>query len=179
MAADVDIKRMYGAITGSAPTYEDVTSGTAQMGTSDETSPSTIPVPTAGSNYSYWVHTILYAACAPDNAVNNLQWWTDGVDSFGTGVNCLVATASTYVQAVGTAGSSGALLDSACHGGLEGTASDAFTYVTGARLSVAGSIGATTGCIGDAMVVFQLRVDDTAGAGNTADETFTWAYDES
>lgn len=184
MAADVDIKRMYGAITGSAPTYEDVTSGTAQMGTSDETSPSTIPVPTAGSNYSYWVHTMLYAACAPDNSITNLKWFTDGANSFGTGTNCIVSTASAYAQAVGTAGSSGALMDTACHAGLsgpddDGSASDAFGWVTGSRLSVAGSIDGSTGCVGDEFVVYQLRVDTTAGAGNTGEETWTWAYDES
>lgn len=184
MAADVNILRLYGAISGSAPAYDDITSGTAQMGTSDETSPCTIPVPSSGSNYSYWITTMLYAACAADNSVTNLKWYTDGTVNFGTGTNCIATTASAYVQALGTAGSSGALLDTACHGGLtgldnDGATSDAGTFTSGCQLAIGGSIAATTGCIGDEFVVYQLRVDTTAGAGNTPEETWTFAYDES
>lgn len=180
MAATVAILQAY----GSSPSHNTITSGTATMGTSDETSPSSIPVPTSGSNYSYYMHTCLYSACAPDNSITNIKWYSDGANTFGTGVLCNVCTASGYDQATGTAGSSGIILNSTCHGGLSGVgdtgaASDAFTWVTGSRLTVSGSIDASTGCFPDEWVVFQLSVDTTAGAGNTGEETWTWAYDES
>jgi hypothetical protein len=174
MAATVQIERFYGA----GATACDITSACTRAGTSDEfSSGSYIPVPSSGSNYSYWVTTGLYCTAAPDNSLNNIQWYTDGANSLGTGITANVAAASSYVQATGTAGSSGLILDTTNHTGLTDAASNAFDYVTGARLDVSGSIGATTGAFGD-YVVLQLSVDTNAGAGNSGEETFTWTYDE-
>ena len=177
MAADIDIYRLTG--TAGTPTYTDITSASTRMSTSDSATPGTsnpVPIPTSGSNYTYWVTTQLYAACAPDNAVNNIKWYTDGTNTFGTGTNGLITPASAYVQATGTAGSSGVLLGTGCHLGAS-TASDLFLYTSSCKLSVAGSIGATTGSFGD-RVVYQVRVDTTASPGNSGEETFTWEYDE-
>lgn len=186
MAATIVIMRLTGAndlVGGDNPLYTSITSASTRMSTSDAAAPGTanpIPIPTSGSNYSYWVCTQLYSACAPDNSITNIKWYTDGTNSFGTGTNLLVSTASGYVVAAGTAGSSGLILSVANYATLAtGGASNAFQYTSNAasKLAVAGSIGAATGSIGD-RVIYQLRVDDTGVAGNSAEETLSWNYDE-
>ena len=185
MAATIKIMRLTGANTlmGGSPLYTDITSASTRMSTSDAAAPGTanpIPVPTSGSNYSFWVVTQLYSACAPDNSITNIKWYTDGTNTFGTGTGLWVATASGYVVAAGTAGSSGTILSVANYATLDsGGASTAFQYTSNAasKLAVAGSIANTTGCIGN-RVVFQLRVDTTGVAGTSGEETLTFTADE-
>lgn len=131
------------------------------------------------ANLSYWINTRLDCTVAPAGTINNLKWYTDGGNGFGTGVNCKVATATSYVQATGTVGTTGDAM-SPITGGygatLSGVGVDAFTYTTGSPLSVTGST-TTTGQFGD-RVVYQIEVISTAGPGTTATETFTWRFDE-
>jgi hypothetical protein len=180
MAATVHVAQYNGA--GAASTQS--TSACVTVGTSDEAgSASAIPIPSSGSNHSYWTHTALVATAAPDNALDNLFWYTDGTNSFGTGVTGIVTTASVYDQATGTAGSSGEVMILANHTGLSGcprtgATSDMFLYTSSCKLTIAGSIGATTGSAGDYFVVYQLSVINTAGAGNTPEETLTFEFDE-
>lgn len=176
MPATVQIRSLTGQ--NSSITSTNITSGSLRLGTSDEVSPSTIPVPTSGSNYSFWRTTQLNCTVAPDNALNNIRWYTDGNNNFGTGITAIVAAASGYASAVGAAGSSGSLLNATNHGALSGTAtSSLFLYTSSCKLTVTGST-ATTGSFGY-RVVFQISVDTTGSAGNTAEETLTWQYDES
>jgi len=185
MAATIRIMRLTGANTlvgGATPLYTNITTASTRMSTSDAAVPGTanpIPVPTSGCNHSMWVTTQLYSACAPDNSITNIKWYTDGTNSFGTGTECLVATASSYVVATGGAGSSGSLLNTTNHAGLIGAASNAFTYTSNSasKLSVAASIAAATGSFGD-RVIFQLNVGTTGVAGTSGEETFTFAFDE-
>ena len=176
MAASVKIYKLTGA--NSAITSTNVTSGSLRAGTSDEaTSPSAIPVPTSGSNFSYWINTQLSASVAPDTALNNIKWYTDGGNGFGTGITAIVSTASVYASAVGTAGSSGSLLNTTNHASLTGAPSDLFLYTSSCKLTVSGSIGATTGSFGN-RVLMQLSIISTANAGNSGEETITWQWDE-
>lgn len=180
MAATVVVAQYTGAAPGAST---DVNSASVTVGTSDEAqNASAIPIPSSGSNHSFWTTTALVATVAPDNAINNLKWYSDGTNSFGTGVTAIVTTASAYVQAVGTAGSSGALLDSACNAGISGcpgaATSDLFLYTSGCKMTITGSIAATTGSIGDKFVVQQLSVISTAGAGNSGEESITFEFDE-
>lgn len=176
MSATVLIYRLTG--TQATPTTTDVTSGSVHAGTQDaNTSPCKIPVPTSGSNHSFWVNTQLNATAAPDNYLNNIKWYTDGGNGFGTGVTAIVSTASQYASATGTAGSSGAILNTTNHASLTGAPSDLFLYTSSCKLAVAGSIAATTGSFGN-RVVFQLSVISTGVAGNTGAETITWEFDE-
>ena len=85
MAAVVKIYRLTG--TQATPTTTDVTSGSVHAGTQDaNTSPCKIPVPSSGSNHSFWVNTQLSASVAPDNSITNVKWYSDGGNSFGTGI---------------------------------------------------------------------------------------------
>lgn len=182
MAATVQIRRK----TGVTPTNDDITSANTRLSTSDNhyttqtTNP--IPIPTAGTNYSYWCVTQLYAASTPDGTIDAIKWYTDGTDSLGTGVSMKVATANVYDQATGTEGTTGAELTVANYGNgttdLDAEPTDVFAYNSGAPLTVAGSINnPSTGDFGD-LVVFQSAIISTASAGTTPTETITWQYDE-
>ena len=177
MAASVKIHR----VTGSTPSGTDITSGCTRASTSDNAAPGTanpIPIPSSGSNYSYWVNTQLSASVAPDNAINNIKWYTDGTISYGDGIGLTVVPASAYIQAVGTAGSSGCILVEGNHAGMAcNAASDAFIYTSSCKLTVSGSIGAATGSFGH-WVVMQVSVESGASTGNSAEESFTWEFDE-
>ncbi len=177
MAATVQLRKLTGV--NSSITSTNVTAGSARLGTSDEaTSASSIPVPTSGSNYSYWATFQLNCTVAPDNSLTNIFFYTDGTNSFGTGVDGIVIPASGYASAVGTAGSSGSLLSAANYTGSACAAtSPLFLYTSACKLTLSGSIGATTGSFGNRAVV-QLNVLSTAVAGNSGEETSTWTWDE-
>lgn len=182
MAATVQIRRQ----TGATPTNNNITSINTRLSTSDnhyttETS-NPIPIPAAGTNYSYWCVTQLYASSTPTGTIDNIKWYTDGTNSYGTGISLKVATANTYDQAGGTAGTTGTQLTVANYGNgttdLDGAPVDAFGKTSAAPLSVSGSLdNPSTGNFGD-LVVYQAEVINTASAGTSTTETITWQYDE-
>jgi hypothetical protein len=185
MVAVITINRL----TGPAGTIveTDITSINTRANTADAHSTndtaSPIEIPGAGTNYSYWVNTQLDATTAPDNLVDNLEWYTDGVNSYGTGIDCVVATAAraSYTQAGGTPGVTGTELNDTNYTGgtlTPATPLTAFSETTGAPLAVTGST-TTTGPFGD-MVIYQVTVGTTATPGTkpAVPETFTWRYDE-
>ena len=178
MAATVTINKITGTVAASTVTA--ITSGSLRFGTSDHaTSPSSIPVPTSGSNYSYWATLQLLCTVAPTTSITNAKFWTDGTDSFGTGIDGIIIPASGYASAVGTAGSSGSLLNAANYGVAACLAtSPLFLYTSSCKLTLTGSLGATTGSFCNRAIV-QLNVLSTAGAGNSSEETFTFSFDES
>jgi hypothetical protein len=187
MAATVHIKRW----TGAGPTKTDIESANTVANAVDSHqaaaagSSNPIKIPTGvGVNYSYWVTTRLSASVAPTGSINNIRWYPDAANNFGTGIGCKVAKADSYVQATGTIGSTGAQLVTAIHGGLTGSPVDAWSYSSGTPISVSGTLtGPATGDFGQ-FIIYQLSVANTgnpatsASAGTTAQETFTWLYDE-
>lgn len=185
MAATVLIRRKTGA-SGSI-TSTDITSINTRANAEDahSTAGTTNPiqVPSSGSNYSYWVTTRLDATVTPAGTIDNLRWFTDGANGFGTGVTCVVADASTstdagYRQATGTPGVTGTQLTTGNHSGLDGSPADAFSFTSGSPKSFAGSISnPSTGQFGD-HIVYQLVIGTTASPGVTGSETFTFRFDE-
>lgn len=176
MAATVLIRRL----TGSGPTATDITSINTRANAEDAHSTAgttnSILVPSSGTNYSYWVVTRLDVTAITSGTVDNLRWYTDGSNNFGTGVTCKGNTATGYVQATGTAGTTGTQLTTGNYSTLAGAPSDVFGYTSGSPLTVSGSTSAT-GQFGD-RVVYQIEVGTTAASGATAQETFTWKYDD-
>jgi len=166
MAATVEL-RSYHDATGASGT--DVAGGNIRFkqainDTVDANNP--IPIPGGGENYSYIKHLQLYATAAPDNAINNLKFYTDGsTPLFGTGCVLYVANNTAYTNP--------ATQVDGYYGGYT-----ALGYTSGAPLSVSGSIGAATGAIGD-WTVLQLGVDNSAGQGTTGSEVLTFSFDES
>ena len=176
MAATVTIRRL----TGAGPTSTDITSINTRANAEDaHTTAGTsnsILVPAAGTNYSYWVVTQLNVTAITSGTVDNVKWYTDGTNNFGTGVTCRVGTATGYTQATGTAGTTGTELTVGNYATFTLGDSNAFDYNSGAPLSVTGTTTGT-GAFGD-RVVYQIEVGSTAASGATATETFTWRYDD-
>lgn len=183
MAATVQIVRK----TGAGPTATDITGINTRANAEDAHSvagtSNPIRIPAAGTNYSYWVTTRLNVTVTPAGTIDNLRWFTDGANGFGTGVTCVGAKASTgaaagYREATGTPGTTGTELTQANHTGLDEAPADVFGFTSGAPKSLVGSItNPSTGEFGDHWV-YQIAVASTAGPGATPSETFTFRYDE-
>ncbi len=178
MAATVTIRRWTGS--SGSPTKTDITSINTRANAEDtHTTAGTtnsILIPAAGSNYSYWVSTRLSVDAITGGTVDNLKWYTDGSNNFGTGVTCIGEAASAYVQATGTAGQTGIELTTTNHASLGTDPVNVFTFTSGSPKSLTGT-ASTTGDLGH-FFVYQMVVDSTAASGATASETFTWKYDD-
>lgn len=178
MAATVTIRRL----TGAGPTSTDITGINTRANAEDahSTAGTTNPIqiPAAGTNYSYWVTTQLSVDVTPAGTINNIKWYTDGANGFGTGVTLKVGQATSYVQATGTPGTTGTQLTQVNHAGLTGAPVDGFGYTAASPLAVTGTMSnPSTGALGN-RVVYQIEVASTAAPGATPAETFTWKYDE-
>lgn len=181
MAADVQIRRWTGVLASEVKT--DISSINTRANAVDThtvaDTASPVQIPGAGTKYSYWVSTRLFANTAPDGTIDNIRWHTDGTANFGTGVDAIVAPATAYVQATGTPADTGNELTTGVHSGITGAPVDAFSNypAAGTALAIAGSIVATTGDFAN-FAVYQITVTTTADPGPTVAETFTWLYDE-
>lgn len=175
MAAAIKINRL----TGAGPTATDITSINTRANAEDAHSTAgttnSILVPAAGTNYSFWVVTRLECTAITAGTVDNIKWYTDGSNNFGTGVTAKGQTATTYVQATGTAGTTGLQLTTGNYSTVT-TPTDIFGFTSGSPLSVSGST-TTVQQFGD-RVVYQIEVGTTAASGATAQETLTWKYDD-
>jgi hypothetical protein len=167
MALTITVRRWTGS--SGSPTKTDITSGSTRANAVDAHGDTTNPVrkPTTGTNYSYKVSTRLSVDANDDeNTINNIKWYTDGNNGLGTGRGCNVKTESSYTQATGTAGETGAEMT----GGT-----NAFTYTSASPLSVTGTTS-STGDLGD-FVSYQMTIGTTASFGAGSAETFTWSWD--
>lgn len=167
MAATIEIRSHHAS---AADAGVDVAAGTLRFKVADNSTVDTadpIPIPGAGDGYSFLKHCRFYAAVAPDNLIDNLEFYTDGDGSgMGTGVtiDAIATTAYDDPLANGTAQMTG------------GT--DIFDYVSSATLSMGGSASAT-GSFGD-YVRMQMIVSSTASQGTISPgETLTFSFDES
>lgn len=178
MAATVTIRRWTGS--SGSPTKTDITGINTRANAEDAHSTAgtsnSILVPDSGTNYSYWVSTRLSVDAITGGTVDNIRWYSDGANGFGTGITCVGNTASDYVQATGDQGESGTQLTTGNHADLTGAPVDVFTHTSASPKAVTGS-ASSTGDLGH-FFVYQIGVADTASSGATAQETFTWAYDD-
>lgn len=180
MAATVTIRERTGA--SGSPTNTDITSTTSLYLLADSTSASTtltpLQIPSSSTNNSYWKNRYLNADTTPAGTIDTVKYYTDGANSYGTGVTETVSTGSSlaYVQATGTS-TTGTLLSNANYTG-SGTTVSTFTYTSASPLSITGSINnPSTGKISDFWVE-QMVVASTATPGTTPSETKTITYNE-
>ncbi len=146
--------------------------------TADVANPIQIPTD-AATKRSYWVVTRLHATTAPDTLIDNIEWFTDGSNTYGTGIGNIGETATDYSQATGTAGDEGQELNTTNYSSLTTDPVDVFGFTSAAPNPVTGSTTGT-GDFGD-MMIFQVTVTSDAGAGvrpSGGPETFTWRFDE-
>ena len=167
MAATIQIHEM----TTNATTGVDKTSGTVRFKSANDTNVDTadpIVIPGAGTTHSYTKKLRAYMEAPPDTQIDNLEWYTDGGNTFGVGVTCTIKNLGT------TFGS---------HVNTDHTGTDVFTYTSGSPLN---GDGTDTGPfvpaddnthIGD-IVELQLHVASTASNGALTAETLTLAWDE-
>lgn len=178
MSATVLIRRWTGT-TGS-PVLTDITSINTRANAEDAHSTAgtsnSVLIPASGSNNSFWVATRLDVTAITGGTVNNIKWYTDGTNNFGTGVTAVGNSATTYVQATGTTGTSGTTLNTTNYTTVT-TPVDPFSFTSGSPKSVTGSTSTVSSTFAD-LFVYQLVVASTAASGASAAETFTWQYDD-
>ena len=181
--ATVDAIRKTG-VAGSS-TNTTLTDTSTRACTDDNPAPGndfTIPIPSSGSNYSYWVTNRLSVVSNADgHTLDNLRFYVT-THNVPTGVTINVAKASTgsnagYRQATGTQRQSGNQLNQTNHTGLDASPLDLFTLVAGSPLALAGST-TSTGELGD-HVVWQVAVGAAASPATPAPaEGLAFRYDE-
>ncbi len=178
MAATVTIRRWTGS--SGSPTKTNIaginTRANAEDAHTTAGTDNSILVPAVGTNYSYWVSTRLSVDARTTGTVDNLRWYTDGSNNFGTGITCVGNTASAYVQATGTLGQTGLQLTALNHAKLAGEPVNVFTFTSGSPKTVTGST-TSTGDFGH-FFVYQIAVASSASSGASGAETFTWKYDD-
>lgn len=194
MVATVSIKVDHGGSDGSPGTSTDIDAlgppafrfKTADGIAVDTSNP--VPIPTAGTNYSYWAHFYLFCDVGPDTQIDNLKFYSDG-SGFGTGITLNVGdqfptknsgSSSGYELATGTPGTTGDEIV-ANHSGIS-SVTDVFSLTSGSPLS-GPSISEDSSVINASgetsdYLVLQLAVANTASPGNKTDETLTIQYDE-
>jgi hypothetical protein len=162
MAATVQIREKNGA----GETATDKTSGTVRFKNADNATVDTsdpMVIPGSGTDYSYEKWLRFYVSGGTYTEITNIELYTDGANGLGTGVTPYAKTAASYVTPAEATSTSGYTA--------------LFSYTSGSPLTVGAGPYTSTGDKGN-YVVMMLAVADTAGAGTTASETITWAWDE-
>jgi len=193
MAAVMDVYFDFGGTDGAPGTEQDTDAlgpprmrfKTADDATIDTNNP--IPIPAAGTKYSYWKQIYLYCGTAPSTKVDNVKLYSDG-GGFGTGITLKVGeqfpvktnvSDAGYEVATGTPGDTGDEMVAA-HAGLTSSV-DMFGKTSGAPLAVTiGEAGNIIDGVGETTnyVCLQMEVGTTASLGDLTDETLTFQYDE-
>ena len=178
--------------TGAGPTGTDTSSlgppnirfKTADDAVIDANNP--IPIPTSGTNRSFWKHIFLKVTGGTFTQIDNVKFFTDGT-GFGTGITVFVGdetptknsgSTAGYDQATGTVGTTGNELTTHA---IITAKTNAFTFTSGSpktiTISEAGAIINATNETTNYLVA-QMDVASTASPGDLADETWTFQYDE-
>ena len=167
MAATIQIHEMSALTIGTDKTSGTVRFKDADNATVDANNP--LSVPAAGSIYSYTKQLRVKMTDPPDTSVSNLRWYTDGSNTFGTGIGVTVLNRGTdwianYKTQMAT---STDLFGYTAGTAIDGDATDAGPFVPADDDSY----------IGD-LIQLQMSVASTAPHRTLVAETLTLAYDE-
>lgn len=197
MVATMSIRYDFGGADGAPGTSQDVDAlgpprirwKLADNANIDENNRMIIPGGGLGPYLSCWKHIYLYCDNPDGNTINNVKVYSDGVNSYGTGVGLKVGSQFPVKNSGSSAGyqvTHAAVGNTVADmvGGHTDIAASAsiFTYTAGAgaltvTISEAGAVinlaGETTN-----YTVWQCSVADSAAAGLSPSETFTFSYDE-
>lgn len=161
MAATVTIVEKNGA----GGTQTDKTSGSIRLKKADNATVdlnNPLVKPSSGSDWSFQKWLALNFAGSYTQATNG-QFYTDGANGLGTGVNLWAKAVTSYATPAQETASTGY--------------ADAFTYTSGSPLSLGAGPVTGTGEKFD-HVVLAAEVTSSASGGLTASETITFAWDE-
>lgn len=151
---------------GAGGTTTDKTSGTIRLKKADNSTvdlANPLVKPGAGSDWSFEKWLRLNVTGGSYTQITNVRAYTDGSSGLGTGINLwLKAVASYATPALGSSSAGYA---------------NAFTYTSGAALTLGAGPFTSTGEKGD-HAVFLAEVTSIASGGLTPSETITFAWDE-
>ena len=162
MAATVQIVEK----NGTAGTNTQKDSSTVRFKNADNATVDTnnpMVIPTAGVDYSYEKWLRLKVTVGPSSYLENLKFYTDGANGFGTGVLLYAKAVATYATPAAATSAAGY--------------SDAFTYTSGSALDLGTATVTGTGEKGS-HAVMMMTVASTSSPGTLTAETGTFSYDE-
>jgi hypothetical protein len=171
MAATIQIHEM----TTDANTGVNKTSGTVRFKDAASTTSTAVDtnnplvVPLSGTNYSYVKKLRAYMDAPPDTNITDMRWYSDGTNSFGTGIAVTAknigTTFGTHYKTQMSAGSD--LFGYTSAAPLDGDGTDAGPFVPADDNTYIGDI-----------IELQMSVADTASNGALTGENLTLAYSE-
>jgi len=151
---------------GAGGTATDKTGGTVRLKKADNSTVDLVaPLvrPAAGSDWSFEKWLRLNVTGGTYTQITNVRAYTDGTSGLGTGVNLWARAVASYATpAQGTTSTGYA---------------NAFTYTTGAPLSLGAGPFTGTGERGDHLVLL-AEVQSSAAGGLTPAETINFGWDE-
>jgi hypothetical protein len=162
MPATVEIVEKNGA----GGTQTNKTGGTVRLKKADNSTVDLVaPLvrPGAGSDWSFEKWLRLNVTGGAYTQITNVRAYTDGTSGLGTGVNLWARAVASYTTPAQGTDSTGY--------------ANAFTYTTGAPLSLGAGPFTGTGERGDHLVLL-AEVQSSAAGGLTPAETITVAWDE-
>jgi len=162
MPATVEIRSFHGATpdTGTNVASGSIRFKQADNDTVDANNP--IPIPGAGTNYSYIKQFRFYAATTPANTINNLKFYSDGANGFGTGVS-LGGKTNSVLTGTATSGTTTTLTDSgATFPGSNGLAGFVLEITGGTNPGAARRITSNTGTQVTVASAFSSAIDNTS-----------------
>lgn len=162
MAATVQIIEKNGA----GPTTTDKTGGNVRLKKADNSTvdlANPLVKPASGSDWSFEKWLRLNITGGSYTQITNLRAYTDGSSGLGTGVNLWAKAEADYATPAQGEDSDGY--------------ANAFTYTSGAPLSLGAGPFTSTGEKGDHLVLL-AEVTDAASGGLTPSESITFAWDE-
>jgi len=176
MAATVNVREKNGA--GEVATIKD--SSTVRFKNADDANVdlvSPLIVPTSNTEYSFekWLRMYI-GATGPSSQITALEFYMDGAKGWAAGVKLWAkAVAAFSTPAVPTETNDPPLMDV---NGTPGAGTDAFTYTSGAPLSLgAGPYSSTTTDMGSYLILC-AEVEIGSAPGLLVAETATFEYDE-
>ena len=177
MAATVIINEWNGNSSKTDKTGSTVRFKTADNATVDTNNPITIP--TSGQTHSYekWLELAI-TGTAPSQRINNLKFYTDGGNGFGTGITMYGEVNPTGSFRSAAQAASGNAVPLGGSGSI--TMTNAFAYTAAgafALSSAAETFSGSTTNIGR-FVVLVMTVSAAASQGTLTAETGTFSYDE-
>lgn len=162
MAATVQIVEKNGA----GGTQTDKTSGTVRFKNADNATVdlnNPMVKPPSGTDYSFEKWLRLNVTGGTYSQITNIKAYTDGANGLGTGVGLWFKAVTSYATPAEATATTGY--------------TNAFTYTSGAALSLGAGPYTSTGEKGDHLVAI-LTIDNTVSGGVTPTETLTFAWDE-
>ena len=168
MAATIQIHEMSALAAGTDKTSGTVRFKEADNATVDAVNP--LQVPAVGSIYSYTKKLRVKMTDPPNTSVSNLRWYTDGSNTFGTGIGVNVCNRGTnwvanYKTAMATPINLFSFISAAT--AFDGDVTDTSPFLPADDDSY----------IGD-LVELQMSIASTAPHRTLVAETLTLAYDE-